>query len=566
MTVRKEITGRELLLLALGSVLIAVVMEWPLVLHLGHSVPKDLGDPLAQAWQPAWDGHALLHQPLHFFQSNQFWPLPDTLAFSDALIGYTPAGLIGSGPEAAIARYDLLFLFAYALAFAGAYLLARELGVGPAGATVAGMAFAFAPFRLEQDGHMQIISSGGIPLALALAVRGWRLGRPAWIVAAWAVAIWQLSIGFSLGLPFAYLLAAIAVVALVLWWRRGHPPLPRRLVAATALGALAFLAAAAILAQPYLRVAADHPEGERSASDVAAFSGPPSILAVAPDENFIWGPITAPLRDGLENVPEKTLFPGLAILVLAFFGARAGPLPRQLRIGLVVGAALVAILALGFRMSAGLLWPYRWLYDFAPGFDGIRTPGRLITFTSLALALLAGAGAGRAYWAVRRRSGARAGALAACGLALLVAVEGLGIPFDPFDSRAQPTAPAEAPVSFASIPAPQLHLPATRPEDNRRYLLWSTDGFPDMVNGRSSLDPTVTARIYSEATHFPDRASVRALRDDGIRSVVLHTYRSAGTPQQGAQRKPIAGLPLTRRALGSGVILYELDPKRPSPG
>jgi len=53
-----------------------------------------------------------------------FWPLPDSLAFSDPLVGYAPAGLVGSGTHAAIARYDLLFLFAYALCFVGAYLLA----------------------------------------------------------------------------------------------------------------------------------------------------------------------------------------------------------------------------------------------------------------------------------------------------------------------------------------------------------------------------------------------------------------------------------------------------------
>ena len=278
---RREITGREVLWLALGSIVLAIVMHWPLILHLGETVPKDLGDPLAQAWQPAWGGHALLNQPLDYFQSNQFWPLPDTLAFSDALIGYAPAGLIGEGAEAAIARYDLLFLFAYALAFAGAYILARELGIGPAGAIVAGAAFAFAPFRLEQDGHMQVISSGGIPLAIALVLRGWRLERPGWILAGWAVAIWQVSIGFSLGLPFAYLLAALGLIAGVVWWRRGRPAPQRGLAIATAAGAVAFLACAALLAQPYLQVAEDHPEGERTAADVAEFSGPPSILALS---------------------------------------------------------------------------------------------------------------------------------------------------------------------------------------------------------------------------------------------------------------------------------------------
>src|SRR3954452_18997687 len=193
---RREMNRREVGLAAIGACLLAVAMTWPLLLHLGDTVPRDIGDPLAEAWQPAWGGHALLHQPLHFFDANRFWPIGDSLAFGDALIGYAPAGMIGSGPHDALVRYDLLFLFAYALAFFGAYLLARELGLGPAGAAVAGAAFAFAPFRREQDAYMQVISSGGIPLSSAFALRGFRLKRPLWLFWAWVVAAWQVSIGW----------------------------------------------------------------------------------------------------------------------------------------------------------------------------------------------------------------------------------------------------------------------------------------------------------------------------------------------------------------------------------
>src|SRR3954452_9405985 len=98
MRTAREVTWREIGLLILGACLLSVVMHWPLILHLGADIPKDLGDPLAQAYQMAWDGHALAHQPLHFFDANQFWPFGNTLAFSDALIGYAPVGLIGSGP------------------------------------------------------------------------------------------------------------------------------------------------------------------------------------------------------------------------------------------------------------------------------------------------------------------------------------------------------------------------------------------------------------------------------------------------------------------------------------
>ena len=56
---RREVTFRELLLAALGAALLAVVMHWPLPLHLGETIPADLGDPLPQSWQVAWGGHAL---------------------------------------------------------------------------------------------------------------------------------------------------------------------------------------------------------------------------------------------------------------------------------------------------------------------------------------------------------------------------------------------------------------------------------------------------------------------------------------------------------------------------
>ena len=535
-------------------------MNWPLVLHLGEDIPKDLGDPLPQAWQVAWGGHALTDQPLHVFQSNQFWPLDDTLAFSDALLGYAPAGLVGSGPHDAVVRYDVLFLFAYALAVAGAYLLARELGIGPGGAAVAGAAFAFAPFRLEQDGHLQVISSGGIPLALAAAAHGLRLRRPWWLVAGFLVATWQLSLGFSLGLPFAYLLAAIVTVGALGWLRRGRPALDRRLVYAAIGGAAIFVCAAVLLAMPYQRVADEHPQATRSPSVVAAYSGNPAAFVAAPDENVIWGGATAPARDLLANVPEQTLFPGLLTLALAAAGIGWPGWPPWLRWGLAAAIVAIWILALGFREQGGLLWPYRVVYELLPGWQGIRTPGRLVTFASLGLALLAGAGAERVLERLRGRAGgiafASRGAAIAGVLALALAIEGRGLPFDPTASQAQPRAPA-SPADVSDVPAPQFHLPAERPGDNRRYLLWSTDGFPDLVNGRSSLEPRFTERVIDDARGFPSAGSVARLRELGVRSVIVHLDRTRGTSFADVAMRPIAGLGIERRRRGE-LLVYEL--------
>lgn len=551
------------MLLALGASLLSVVMNWPLLLHLGEDIPKDLGDPLVQAWQVGWGGHALAHQPLELFQSNQFWPLDDTLAFSDALLGYAPAGLIGSGSEAAVARYDVLFLFAYALAFGGAYLLARELGAGPAGATVAGAAFAFAPFRLEQDGHMHVISSGGIPLVFALGLRGYRLRRPGLVFAGFAVATWQLSLGFTLGLPLAYLLAALGVIAAIVWLRRGRPHLDRPLLAATAVGAALFIVAGALISRPYYRIADEHPEATRSPAVVEDYSGPLSVFLAAPDENPVWGGATAGIRDDLEHIPEGTLFPGLLIVALAAAGLWSTSYPRRTRLALAAAALIASVLALGFKEEGGLLYPYRVVYELLPGWEGIRTPGRLVTFSSLALALLAAAGTELAMRASGSRITARWAPIAVAGLlTLAVLVEGRGLPFDPFDDQAQPR-PPQPPADISAIPAPQLHLPAKRPEDNRRYLLWSTDGFPDMINGRSSTNPVFTADVIRRARDFPDPPSVHYLRRVGVRSVVLHPRRTRRSPQEGASQRPIRGLGLTRRRAG-GVIVYEV--RSPSAG
>jgi hypothetical protein len=553
-----EVTIRELATVVSGACVVAVIMHWPLILNLGEAIPKDLGDPLAQAYQIAWDGHALANQPLHLFDANQFWPFGSTLAFSDALIGYAPAGLIGSGPGAAVVRYDLMFLFAYALALVGAYLLSRELGLGPAGAAVAAVAFAFAPFRLEQDGHMQVISSGGIPLALAFGVRGFRLRRAGWVLAGWVVATWQLLLSFTLGLPLAYLLLALWLIAAVVWWRRGRPRLDRSLTVAAIAGAVLFVGAGFAISRPYVHVADAHPDARRSTADVEAFSAPPWAYLVAPDENVVWGSATEPLRDTLSNVPEETLFPGLAILILAIAGLGSTSVPRWLRWGVGGAVLAVAVLAMGFRSQGAYLWPYRWIYELLPGWDAIRVPGRLVTFVSMGLALLAGAGLERlaAARSLRGVAAWRGGAAIAGVAVLILLVEGRGLPFDPFDAQAQPRVP-DPPASTASVPAPQLHLPAERPADNRRYILWSTDGYPKIVNGRSSLNPELTARIIRRARGFPDRGTVAYLSRLGVRSVVLHTDRAAGTPWRRAAERPVAGLSLARSRSGE-LVVYEL--------
>ena len=550
--------------MALAGVALAVITTWPLVLHMPSRIAPDLGDPVRTAWQVAWVGHAMLHNPLHLFDANVFYPHPLSLAFSDSLLGYGPAGFFGSGTVAALVRYNLLFLFAWSLCFLGAYLLARELGLGRLGGAAAGAAFAYAPYRVTEAGHLHVISSGGIPLALFLLLRGYRRDSRALVLAGWAVSAWQISLGFTLGLQYSYLLAVLALVAIVYWWRAGRPTLPRRLLVITCAGIALVGVVTVYEARPYLKVSHDYPTAKRTIKEVKNYSAPPAAWLSASSENRIWGGITSGMRAKVHSKNESVFFPGGLILVLALIGLAAPLYTRRLRLGLLLGILACSVLALGFGLT-GAGYPYRLMYDYAPGWNGVRVPGRVFTLATLFYALLAAAGAqllaGRiGAWGARR---ALSGLPAIVGVALVVGVVGEGA-----GHLAHPVVPQPARAEIG-LPGPLLDLPTDGAAD-RVWQYFSTDGFYKIPVGNSTFNITSVDDIRGGMNGFPDRASVEKLRYYGIRTVVLHLklpklpgivgYALAEPPNAAAAAaKPIAGLGVTRRVVGS-IVIYEIGP------
>ncbi len=572
------IGGREVGLVCALGVALSVLATWPLVLHLPSRISPDLGDPIRTAWQVAWVGHAMLNDPLHIFNSNAFYPHPLSLAFSDSLLGYGPAGLFGSGTVAALVRYNLIFLFIWALCFVGAYLLARELAVGRIGSTMAGLAFAYAPYRATEAGHLQVISSGGIPLALFLLLRGYRRGSRALVLAGWLVSAWQLSLGWTLGLQYGYVLALLAVLAAWLAWRQRRTaalvPRFRHVLGVTCVGVAVFAAVGVYQAIPYLRVSHEHGTAARTSEEVKKYSAGPAALLAAPAQNHVWGGLTASLRNDVGSADESVFFPGLVIFVLAIVGlvvARGSPYTRALRISLAATAVVCALLALGFGLG-GAGYPYRLLYDYAPGWNGVRVPGRIFTLSTLCLALLAAAGTDLAVRWVRDRAARRESQAhrrlatripLVAGALLLAAVFAEGARNLPLHVVPQP---ARAEVG---LPAPVFDLPSDSPAD-RLWQYFSTDGFYKIPGGDSTFDLPALDDLRGGMASFPSRASVEKLRYYGVRTVVLHTTMpalpglgSGSGPEPAdpaaAALKPIMGLGITRRRVGS-LVIYEIGP------
>jgi hypothetical protein len=323
--------------------LLALVSTHPLWRHLTTSVPSDIGDPLLNTWILAWDGHALLTDPAHLFDANIFFPLKDTLAYSEHLLGTAlpmlPILLISGEP---VLAYNVAFLTSFTLSGFGLYLLALRYTRSRLAAFLAGLAFAFAPYRLSLIGHLSLLTIQWLPLALLhldaffqLALpppfshapspkigKGWGLGggRADSGIRARNLALFaffficQAATSWHLAVFTAFI---VALYVLGNW-------LTRRaifsLAALVRLGAAALTVALVMapLILPYLRVL---PELHKSRpwDTIVAFAATPTDYLAAYPANLFFGQLTAPFRTRPGFVEEHTLFPGLLVSVLTAF-------------------------------------------------------------------------------------------------------------------------------------------------------------------------------------------------------------------------------------------------------
>ncbi|WFE25642.1 hypothetical protein O7623_19945 [Solwaraspora sp. WMMD791] len=557
----------EWTLATVATLAVAVVMTWPTLRYPLYTIPQDTFDPTLQAWQMAWSGHILLTDPTQLWRSNTFYPEPWSFAFSDTLLGYAPAGMIGDGPVAAVLRYNIVFVLAHALAMLGAYALIRQLGAGRTAAAVGGAAYAYAPWLLAQAGHLHIVSNGGIPLALAMLARGhgWSLRygyRPqrrsiGWALAGWLTAAWQISLGFGIGLPFIYILAVVCLVSLIMyvvrraWFWRPRRPFGAVLLLTDLAGGALFAAVGVLLAIPYFRVAELHPNAARTLDDLAAYSPPLVGFFTAPQESLLWGDRHADARATLPWHPEMTLLPGFVLYALALAGLVFSIWTLRQRLLLLAGVLLSGILAMGTEFFGGT-YTYGLLFEYLPGWDGIRTPGRMMLWTTLLLAILAAGAVGafvrRVDDIARQRVTGRPGGwlrLATLLPLLLVLVEGL-------NTTPHPAVP-EQPQIMRVDEGPILVLPSGQNLD-QHVMLWSTTRFQPVVNGGSGFTPDRLAEVREVTRTFPDQASISYLRELGVRTVVLRRDRVAGTPWQTTIDLPVDGLGIERADIGDTVV------------
>jgi hypothetical protein len=356
---------------------LALVWSWPLPPHIGNRFTHDPGDPLLVTYLMWWNAHAL---PLtsRWWSAPFYWPLPDALALTEHLAGVsplsTPIQLLGGTP---LLAYNLVLLASIWWAGLAAHILVRRLTQDTGAAACAGVAFALAPYRTSQLGHLQLYACWWLP-ALFLALHGYyEDGRRRWLLL-FGVA-WLLQ-----GLTNGYFLFFLPVLICcwLAWFTRTRVEIRRStMVAATWL---LFTIPIVPFLLKYYRVLTWEGLG-RTRGDMLNYSAHFSA--------FLSG--TPLLRYWKTPEPTNTelyLFPGVTVVALIVVAIVLRPRDRKLTF-YAAAAILMAWFCAGpvaQPWSIATLWhPYEWLM-WMPGLGGLRVPARFFMFATLCLATGAG--------------------------------------------------------------------------------------------------------------------------------------------------------------------------------
>lgn len=371
---------------ALVYLALAAVPALPLLRGFGSLIPHDAGDPILNSWILWWSTRAVPFTAA-WWDAPMFFPMRQALALSEVLIGVVPL----SAPVQALtgnplAAYNTAFFLSFPLSALAARALALELlrGSGqaaggtersparagsrgdPLAAFAGGLAFAFAPYRMGQLSHLQMLSCYWAPIALLalhryLAVERDRPQASArgnagarWLAlfgVAWLMQAWSNG--------YAMFQLAVLIALWLVWFVRS----PRQLMAIGGAWVVASLPLLPMLTtyrtvHQTLHLVRDINEVKRFSADVAEFLSAPPELA-------LWGGRLLAARS------ETALFPGLAVLVIGLLALasrrrnqgrsveRRRPWSRvavaTAAIGIAAAVVAASVLVIGPWAVAGLL-------------------------------------------------------------------------------------------------------------------------------------------------------------------------------------------------------------------
>ncbi len=375
---RARTRARSLAAAGVFFALAAVVFTWPLATRLGSGLP-DLWDAKLNAWILNWDFHQTFHDPFHLFDANIFFPARYALAFSENLYGASLFGFpLYAAGASALFVYNFLFLLGMWLSALAAWALAREITGDGLAALVAGVVYAFAPWRLAQLPHIQFQWGAFLALSLLFLLRYLTQGRRRDGVLFSVCFAWNALCNVHYAIFSGLLVLAVVGHEIV---AGGWKPMRRKV-----FGVGVAVTAAAIVVLPFYvpyQKASELYGLRRGWSEIDFFSGRPIDFLTAGPQNKLYGPLTQSWAQ-----PEGDFFPGISVVLLAVAGLVALRTRRPDRAARAAAEPVRALRRTLDGLVAGLLllWLAATLIpNLKLGPLSLGDPGRILVIATMPL-------------------------------------------------------------------------------------------------------------------------------------------------------------------------------------
>jgi hypothetical protein len=557
-------------------------MTYPLVVRMAdHTLIYPL-DSLLNTWILSWDYHALTSDPRRLFDANIFYPAKRTLALSEHMLGNVPffalpMGITGNPILAA----NVVVLVSFALSATTMFALVFYWTERVVPAFIAGLIYAFAPPRIGQLNHLQLLSVQWFPLVLLFGHRFLASGSMRAGLFACAFYVLQVLTSYYLGYMVTLLVVCFGAYYAAVFGSLRSPRMMAKIAFLILVAAIALVP----VSHPYVLQKRDagllSPDRAFVVSTSADLAS--SFLSVPVYGRNVYHRLLGHFQSP-DFTWEKWLFPGflpILLMAIALGAARQRPPPSRPSgrwdHHTVRSHALLVLVASVMALGPVLVWngsvtrielPYGWLAHAIPGFSSLRVPARFGLMILPGMAVLAGLGMDVALGRLRARlvPSHRRGGQGIVGVLVLAGLilefHFAPIPMDPIETgrsvppvyrwlagQAKDAVVLEVPLDLAHDPARGLILQA-------RYTYFSVYHWRSLVNGYSGYVPPSYGEMRAHTQNLPDPRSLQYLRTLGVRYLIVHTdLLSAGDAR--SWRGPVPP-ELERTAEFGADIVYEL--------
>lgn len=583
------------LVLLLFAIMV-VVQLLPLSLNIGDSL-NDTRDCLFNAWIITWGQQQLTSNPTELFHANIFYPHRNTLSFSEHLfpqvIASFPLYFLFHNP---VLTYNFIFLLCFLLNAYAMYLLILYLTKNRIAGIACGIMFAFNSYQINQITHLQLLSSGLIPLAFLYLHKF--LDKQSYKNSVLFSLFFTIQALACIYYGLFFLSILVIVIPVLVYLRIGYSQFSslRKFILPALFSGVVLI----LFSLPYLSLIKTYKfeTGLQKGADLLNY------LAVIPD-NILFGKLLSNL-----GKHEHYLFPGIIAFLFAFvylirkhpffnvmpristwffaiwvtvfsiiilisllsggftldlklFSISSHKLVKQVLYIFVIAVIYVVcsliiylrklkneaddekkipvlyicLLNWAFLLSLGgafgflgeytseVPFPFKFLYSYVPGFQGIRVPARYAIFVIFSVVVLSGYGLSYVLQKIKVK---QVKILMAVVLILVLNIEYFSIPHQ---LKSVPTKENIPPVyqwldsqpgEFAIIELPFNEHPA----DEAMYMYYSLYHKKNIVNGWSGFIPPAYSYIRSVFRSFPSQNCIEILRASNVNYIVFHTKTS----------------------------------------